>query len=67
MWWILAAVSAVTLCYWLLKRPHKYWIEKGVKQGSPKFIFGDGYEQMMQRQSFPELVEMVYNMCPNTR
>ncbi|XP_063916065.1 cytochrome P450 9e2-like [Zophobas morio] len=67
MWWILAAGAAVTFCYWLLKRPHKYWIEKGVKQGSPKFIFGDGWEQMIQRQSFSEMVEMVYKMCPNTR
>ncbi|KAJ3645265.1 hypothetical protein Zmor_022934 [Zophobas morio] len=67
MWWILAAVAAVASAYWFLIRPHKYWVKKGVKQGSPTFIFGDSWAQTMQKQSFSEMIEMIYNMCPNTR
>ena len=66
MWWILAAVAAA-LGYWLLTLPHKYWLKKGVKQGNPAFIFGESWAKLTQKQSFPEMVEMVYNMHPNTR
>ncbi|KAJ3645275.1 hypothetical protein Zmor_022941 [Zophobas morio] len=67
MWWILAVVAALTLGYWFLVRPHKYWTEKGVKQGSSLYIFGDSWGQTLGKQSFPELVETFYNMFPNTR
>ncbi|XP_063917833.1 cytochrome P450 9e2-like [Zophobas morio] len=66
MWWILVAVAAA-LGYWVLIRPHKYWLKKGVKQGNPAFIFGESWAKLTQKQSFPEMVEMVYNMHPNTR
>ncbi|XP_063915547.1 cytochrome P450 9e2-like isoform X2 [Zophobas morio] len=67
MWWIVVAIAVLAVGYWLLIRPHKYWLEKGVKQGNPKFIFGDNWGTVLRKQSFAELIEMVYNMCPNTR
>ncbi|XP_063915542.1 cytochrome P450 9e2-like isoform X1 [Zophobas morio] len=67
MWWIVIAVAAFAVGYWLLVRPHKYWLEKGVKQGNPGFIFGDNWGNVMRKQSFADMVVMVYNMCPKTR
>ncbi|XP_063916588.1 cytochrome P450 9e2-like [Zophobas morio] len=67
MWWIVVAVAAFAVGYWLLIRPHRYWLEKGVKQGTPGFILGDNWGTVLQKQSLAEMVMMVYNACPNTR
>ncbi|KAJ3645276.1 hypothetical protein Zmor_022942 [Zophobas morio] len=67
MWWILASIAVVVLAYWLLTRPHKYWLQKGVRQGTPRFVLGDNGGMVLGKQSFAEMVEMVYNTCPNTR
>ncbi|XP_063916556.1 cytochrome P450 9e2-like [Zophobas morio] len=67
MWWILAAVVALAVGYWLLARPHRYWLEKGVKQGNPGFILGDNWGLVLGKQSLADMVMMVYNACPNTR
>ncbi|KAJ3645290.1 hypothetical protein Zmor_022956 [Zophobas morio] len=67
MWWILATVAAVAVGYWLLTRPYKYWLEKGVKQGTPSLIFGDIGATIFRKQSFPDVMVMLYNACPNTR
>ena len=67
MWWIVIAVAALAVGYWLLIRPHRYWLEKGVKQGTPGFILGDNWGTVLQKQSLAEMVMMVYNACPNTR
>ncbi|XP_063915549.1 cytochrome P450 9e2-like [Zophobas morio] len=67
MWWILVAIAALAVGYWLLIRPHRYWLEKGVKQGNPGFIFGDNWGTVLRKQSFADMLEMVYNVCPNTR
>ncbi|KAJ3645291.1 hypothetical protein Zmor_022957 [Zophobas morio] len=67
MWWIIAVVATVVLGYRLLIRPHRHWLEKGVKQGAPRFIFGDFVGMVLQKQSLGEMVKTVYDRCPNTR
>ncbi|XP_063916162.1 cytochrome P450 9e2-like [Zophobas morio] len=66
MWWLLVTI-AVALGYWLLIRPHRYWLRKGVKQGTPGFIFGDNWGTVLRKQSFADMMAMVYNVSPNTR
>ncbi|RZC33601.1 p450 domain containing protein, partial [Asbolus verrucosus] len=51
----------------MLIRPHKYWIERGVKQGIPVFVLGDNWGMVLRKQSFAEMVQMVYNVWPNAR
>ncbi|XP_063915553.1 cytochrome P450 9e2-like [Zophobas morio] len=67
MWWILVAAAAVAFGYWSLTRPRNYWAKKGVKQGPPSFILRDILEMVLRKRSFAEMVQIVYNMCPNTR
>ncbi|XP_063915545.1 cytochrome P450 9e2-like [Zophobas morio] len=67
MWWIVAAVAAVSLWYWLFIRPHKYWLERGVKPVTSGFLMGDTLRAFLRQQSLADMVEMVYKTSPNTR
>ncbi|KAJ3645297.1 hypothetical protein Zmor_022963 [Zophobas morio] len=67
MLWIVVAIAVIAWVYRLLTRPHKYWLEKGVKQGNPGFLFGDNWGTVFRKRSFAEMVLMVYNICPKAR
>ncbi|XP_049819894.1 cytochrome P450 9e2-like [Aethina tumida] len=67
MLWIVVSILCAALTYYYIVKPHKYWTSVGVKQGNPKFFFGDSWKNMTRKQSFAEMVLDVYNMIPNTR
>jgi cytochrome P450 family 9 len=67
MAWILITIAVLSLAYWLLIRPYKYWTKKGVVQGKPLPIFGDNWGPALRLQSNTEMVEMLYNIAPNER
>ncbi|RZC35461.1 p450 domain containing protein, partial [Asbolus verrucosus] len=67
MWWVLVAIAFIAIGYCILIRPHKYWVKRGVRQGTPVFVLGDNWGTVLRKQSFAEMVEMVYNMWPNAR
>jgi cytochrome P450 family 9 len=67
MLWVLIGIVAIAITYVFLIRPHKYWIQKGVKQGKPVFILGDNWGTVLRKHSFADMVQMVYNISPDSR
>jgi hypothetical protein len=67
MAWILITIAVLSLAYWLLIRPYKYWSKRGVVQGKPLPIFGDNWGPALRLQSNTAMVEMLYNIAPNER
>lgn len=67
MLWIVLSILAVAISYVFLTRPHKYWIRKGVKQGKPTVLFGETWGSIIRKQSMADLVQMSYDISPNSR
>ncbi|RZC39558.1 p450 domain containing protein, partial [Asbolus verrucosus] len=67
MLWMLIVIALIAIGYLMLIRPHRYWIKRGVKQGNPVLVFGDNWGPAIHKQSFADMVQMVYNISPNSR
>ncbi|RZC42249.1 p450 domain containing protein, partial [Asbolus verrucosus] len=67
MLWMLIVIALIAIGYLMLIRRYRYWIKRGVKQGNPALIFGDNWGTIKQKQSFADMVQMVYNISPNSR
>ncbi|KAJ3645289.1 hypothetical protein Zmor_022955 [Zophobas morio] len=67
MWWVAIAIAAALVGYWLLVRPHSYWVDKGVEQGPPRFSVWLNWQTIIRKLAIAEMVEVVYNTCPKTR
>ncbi|KAJ8916081.1 hypothetical protein NQ315_004447, partial [Exocentrus adspersus] len=64
---ILVAVVAAFLFYHFIVKPFHYWTERGVKQGNPKWLFGDNWKNLTRQQSSGEMILELYNQSPGTR
>lgn len=63
--WLIIFIIILTLLSFFYKRlseKNKYWIKKGVKQGSPVIIFGDKARTVTHSQSLSEMVQKLYNL-----
>nr|XP_015838170.1 PREDICTED: cytochrome P450 9e2-like [Tribolium castaneum] len=67
IWFSTAVITIIALFYWLLIRPFKHWIKKGVAQGNPVPVFGHLLGTILHKQSFSEMIQTVYNIAPDSR
>ena len=67
MWMFLVVAVLMVLGYWMLSRPHSYWIKRGVPQLKPVFIFGDMWPLFLRKLSAPEMTQAMYNSGQNLR
>ncbi|XP_063917767.1 cytochrome P450 9e2-like isoform X1 [Zophobas morio] len=68
MWWFLIIMTvAATIIFIRLKQKNKYWIRKGVKQGSPVPLFGDKWRAIAHNQSLADMVQKIYNVGEDDR
>ncbi|XP_044253639.1 cytochrome P450 9e2-like [Tribolium madens] len=67
MIWILSAITVFVSFYWFLICPYKHWTKRGVAQGNPVPIFGHMLSTILRKQSFSEMIQMVYNIAPDSR
>ncbi|KAJ8916087.1 hypothetical protein NQ315_004453, partial [Exocentrus adspersus] len=64
---ILVAVAGILFYHYCIVKPYRYWIERGVKQGKPKWLFGDNWLNLLRIQSTAEMVITIYNQGAGTR
>lgn len=67
MIWLAFVIGIATIIYLYLKNINNYWITKSVKQGKPWLLFGDIWSLILKKESFPDMMERIYNECPGTR
>ncbi|XP_072397509.1 cytochrome P450 9e2-like [Diabrotica undecimpunctata] len=64
---ILAAIFVVFLFYYYAIKPLNYWKERGVKQYKPKWLFGDTWTTVFQKESIGEMLINLYNATGRAR
>lgn len=69
LWLTITGIVVVSgiLSYLFFIRPYKYWIDRGVIQGNPKPLFGHFMGTTFHTQSWTDLLQMIYNLSPNSR
>lgn len=55
-------LTVLSFFYKRLSEKNKYWLRKGVKQGSPTIIFGDKARTVTHSQPLSEMVQKLYNL-----
>ncbi|KAF7286475.1 hypothetical protein GWI33_005114 [Rhynchophorus ferrugineus] len=67
MIWVILAAAIIYKVWKVLRKPLKYWSDRGVKQSKPWLLLGDTWITLFKRKSFSEFTEWLYNMHPNSR
>ncbi|KAF2899548.1 hypothetical protein ILUMI_06622 [Ignelater luminosus] len=67
MWLIILISVLVSLAYFFGIKPYRHWKRKGIQYVKPLPLFGNIAPNMLQKQSFSDLLQDLYYTYPNQR
>nr|XP_022908458.1 cytochrome P450 9e2-like [Onthophagus taurus]XP_022908459.1 cytochrome P450 9e2-like [Onthophagus taurus] len=64
---IIFGIALLLLVYIKLRKTHNFWIERGVKQRKQIYLLGDNAGVILQRETFFDMMQNLYNAYPEER
>ncbi|XP_071055295.1 cytochrome P450 9e2-like isoform X2 [Onthophagus taurus] len=67
MVFLLIVILIITILYFKISNSHRYWLQRGVNQNDPTFLFGDTTKAFFRYESTYSTLQRLYNSFPDER